>query len=373
MALVLQHRVKKLLASQQSMTSTKNLVDNLQTLVPVEGMSNVSEIRTNLKSQLDNASLGVAEGILSDVEAMLASINQLKQETEAMDGKCKHILAFLDCTERTSNAFVAQAGALSAEKIELQQELEESKQFLAKYQVDPLDIALLESKLDSTDETMSVFFEVLDRVDQIKANCKQLVEENPVSTSMEFLDKVCQHQDVAFDKLYQWTIHHCGNAENEPSRLLHHAIRFLKARSAFYVHCKEVIIAARRAMIVRRFVTALTRGGPNGIPRPIEIHSHDPVRYAGDMLAWIHSSIASENEYFKVLFDGEDSAELQKLVGLAFEGVARPLEVRLEQAISSQGAFLVIYQVVHLLGFYYFTINKLIDPTTELVLILQIT
>ena len=37
-----------------------------------------------------------------------------------------------------------------------------------------------------------------------------------------------------------------------------------------------------------RFVTALTRGGPGGMPRPIEVQAHDPRRYVGDMLAWVH-------------------------------------------------------------------------------------
>ena len=37
-----------------------------------------------------------------------------------------------------------------------------------------------------------------------------------------------------------------------------------------------------------RFVTALTRGGPGGMPRPIEVQAHDPRRYIGDMLAWVH-------------------------------------------------------------------------------------
>jgi len=108
--------------------------------------------------------------------------------------------------------------------------------------------------------------------------------------------------------------------------------------------------------MVRRFITALTRGGPNGIPRPIEMHAHDPVRYTGDMLAWIHQAVASENEFLKALFDGdlefgddEPSNQVptpiinseissnsegtstfrgKSMVGRVFEGVARPLKVK---------------------------------------------
>ena len=60
---------------------------------------------------------------------------------------------------------------------------------------------------------------------------------------------------------------------------------------------------SRRNAIVKLFIDALTKGGPNGqSPRPIELNSHDPIRYMGDMLAWIHQATASENEFLRSLF-----------------------------------------------------------------------
>lgn len=44
----------------------------------------------------------------------------------------------------------------------------------------------------------------------------------------------------------------------------------------------------RHNALFRRFISALTRGGPGGHPRPIEVHAHDPLRYVGDMLGWLH-------------------------------------------------------------------------------------
>lgn len=44
----------------------------------------------------------------------------------------------------------------------------------------------------------------------------------------------------------------------------------------------------RHNALFRRFISALTRGGPGGLPRPIEVHAHDPLRYVGDMLGWLH-------------------------------------------------------------------------------------
>ena len=97
---------------------------------------------------------------------------------------------------------------------------------------------------------------------------------------------------------------------------------------------------------------ALTRGGPNGLPRPIELHAHDPIRYVGDMLAWIHQMMATERKFLESLFgikeDGrwvgsvrvykrkqggseeqDDEDRLRVLLDKDLEGCGRPLKVSL--------------------------------------------
>lgn len=76
------------------------------------------------------------------------------------------------------------------------------------------------------------------------------------------------------------------------------------------------------------------------MPRPIEMNAHDPRRYLGDMLAWLHQALASERELLISLFGQDDpphagdhinghsgvpssSALLDRVV----EGVCRPLKV----------------------------------------------
>src|SRR5690606_17208905 len=101
------------------------------------------------------------------------------------------------------------------------------------------------------------------------------------------------------------------------------------------------------------FTTALVRGGPNGMTRPIEIHAHDPMRYVGDMLAWIHQAVASESQFLQLLVEGvTDSTEpseesvggketleghfglnltvgvdISKVLNRIFEGICKPFKV----------------------------------------------
>jgi conserved oligomeric Golgi complex subunit 6 len=72
----------------------------------------------------------------------------------------------------------------------------------------------------------------------------------------------------------------------------------------------------RNATLRGAFLGALTRGPP----RPIELHAHDPLRYVGDMLAWVHQTIAAERELLEALFglkdDGRMVGSVRAFVGL---------------------------------------------------------
>jgi hypothetical protein len=101
----------------------------------------------------------------------------------------------------------------------------------------------------------------------------------------------------------------------------------------------------RQATLLSSFLTALTRGGPSGLPRPIELHAHDPLRYVGDMLAWVHQAIAAERELLESLFgitgDGrmvgsvrvfdtksEEEEWIRELMDACVSKLCTPLKVR---------------------------------------------
>lgn len=59
--------------------------------------------------------------------------------------------------------------------------------------------------------------------------------------------------------------------------------------------------AARRSVMVRLFIDALTKGGANGIPKSIDSYVYDRKRYVGDMLAWLRQHIPTEKEFLLLL------------------------------------------------------------------------
>ncbi|RLN15326.1 hypothetical protein BBJ28_00002991 [Nothophytophthora sp. Chile5] len=452
----LQARVQKLLGSRAELEATRALLGTLVTsegsggiaegsdprpealvsMTAASGIASLADLRRNLRTSLEHKQLTLAETALTDLVHTLEQITALADRVDSLDAKCSRVQSFLETTKRETQQVQAEAAALATKRYEsgtmlplggrswgriqvvtlevtnvyvcrdqVQQEWSEARAFLDRYQLSEDEVRALYAE-NLADGDMDAFFGTLERVRQVKTDCKALVATGDVNCGLELLDAVGKYQEAGFERLYQWTARKCAEVDGEPSNMLHRAITLLSDRAEFYkyvVHyCKECLTASRRSLIVRRFIMALTVGGPNGIPRPIEMHAHDPVRYCGDMLAWVHQAIATESEFFRVLFDGDieftppsqsaspavtndpnsdasapaivdnvsSSGEMTKpvsedevctsMVGRAFDGVSRPLQVRVEQTLGSPHGIVIAYKLVHLLAFYHHKFGQLV-------------
>ena len=66
--------------------------------------------------------------------------------------------------------------------------------------------------------------------------------------------------------------------------VLQHAANALRERPVLFRYCSEEVATARHNAVFQNFVAALTQGGQGGMPRPIEIHAHDPLCVSNPML-----------------------------------------------------------------------------------------
>ncbi len=119
-------------------------------------------------------------------------------------------------------------------------------------------------------------------------------------------------------------------------------------------------------------MSALTTGSGPGA-RPIELHAHDALRYIGDMLAWVHQSIAAEREFLEALLGVDAGARmpgavrapahaadewLGELMDAAVAGLCGPLRARVLQTVRAQESALSAYKVARLLQFYALTMTR---------------
>ncbi|XP_043691691.1 conserved oligomeric Golgi complex subunit 6 [Telopea speciosissima] len=379
----LSRKLKKVLESR---TDSPDLLASLNTLSTFY-IDNTPQARRNLRSTIEKRSLTINH------EFLLAS----KAAQQALDRVEEEVNALADCCDKIAKALSgcnASTGDIISTTERLKQELEITTQrqeivscFLRDYQLSNDEInALREEDLDEK------FFKALSHVKEIHANCKILLRTHHQRAGLELMDMMAVYQEGAYERLCRWVQAECrrlGDSDNpEVSELLKTAVRCLKERPVLFKYSAEEVANMRHNALFRRFISALTRGGPGGLPRPIEVHAHDPLRYVGDMLGWLHQALASERELVLVLLDPDavintgptarrfskntDSdgatteSDMTFVLDRIFEGVCRPFKVRVEQVLQSQPSLIVSYKLINTLEFYSHTISDLLGRETAL-------
>lgn len=254
------------------------------------------------------------------------------------------------------------------------------------------------------------FFDVLARVKQVHHDCEVLLGGENERLGLELMEKSTRNLNSAYQKLYVWIQKEFRSLNLEDPRIsssIRRALRVLAERPSLFHSCLDFFAEARDYILSDAFHYALSdavsgAGGDRSV-KPIEFSAHDPMRYIGDMLAWVHSTAVSEREALEALFvaDGEELAKgiqaglssepwsridregqeeapafdgrkaLSELVNRDLTGVSRSLRQRVELVIQGHDDPVTCFKVVNLLSFYRTTFSKLVGPQSDLVELIQ--
>ncbi|KAJ1747002.1 Golgi transport complex subunit 6 [Coemansia sp. RSA 989] len=305
----------------------------------------------------------------------LAQVNSIFGELEdcvqALDQQCQHLRASINHTRSITANVATQASLLTEEQSELETRQDLAQLLLQKFVLSAKDSQTLQRQID--DE----FFRVLDRLDRMRRECQGLMVgsrgESGQQGVSELLSELAQHQDQAYKHLLRWVLSQIrilNRDTPEFSMRLKQALGRLVAHEALFDSAVVEISAIRRESLHRAFITALTRGGPRGTPRPIEAHAADAQRFVGDMLAWVHQACASERELLDTLFSHSPSLQTQaqqQLLANVLEGVSRPLEIRVQQTIAELQTPSAVYRIDSLLEFYASMFASMCLPDTPFI------
>lgn len=377
----LSRKLKKVLESR---IDTPDLLSSLNTLSSFYD-DNTPQARRNLRSTIERRALSINHEFLDASHAAQIALDSVENEVDALAECCDRIAKALNSCSASTADIISTTERLKQELETTTQRQEIVTCFLRDYQLSPEEInALREEELNEN------FFKALSHVQEIHANCKVLLRTHHQRAGLELMDMMAVYQEGAYERLCRWVQAECrklGDTDNpEVSELLKTAVRYLRERSVLFKYCAEEVANMRHNALFRRFISALTRGGPGGLPRPIEVHAHDPLRYVGDMLGWLHQALASERELVAVLLDpdtnidsgpnqfsnnsengsGKTESDLMFVLDRIFEGVCRPFKLRVEQVLQSQPSLIVSYKLSNTLEFYCYTISDLLGRETAL-------
>ncbi|CAL0314243.1 unnamed protein product [Lupinus luteus] len=380
----LSRKLKKVLESR---TDTPDLLSSLNTLSSFYD-DNTPQSRRNLRSTIEKRALSINREFIDASLAAQLALDNVENEVNVLAECCERIAKALNSCSASTGDIISTTERLKQELETTTQRQEIAACFLRDYQLSPEEInALRDEELNEN------FFKALSHVQEIHANCKVLLRTHHQRAGLELMDMMSVYQEGAYERLCRWVQAECrklGDTDNpEVGELLKTAVRYLRERSVLFKYCAEEVANMRHNALFRRFISALTRGGPGGLPRPIEVHAHDPLRYVGDMLGWLHQALASERELVQVLLDpdavvdsgpttakqlpntserssGKTESDLVFVLDRIFEGVCRPFKLRVEQVLQSQPSLIVSYKLSNTLEFYSYTMSDFLGRDTAL-------
>ncbi|KAJ9134800.1 Oligomeric Golgi complex subunit 6 [Pleurostoma richardsiae] len=265
------------------------------------------------------------------------------------------------------------------------------------------EAAILGLAADLVDDN---FFAVLSKAKRIVRDCELLLGFESQTLGLEIMEYTSKNINLAFQKLSRWLQREFKGLNLENPHIgssIRRALRTLAERPSLFQNCLDTFAEAREQVLSDAYYTALTGSSAMSTPdrsrKPIELVAHDSLRYAGDMLAWIHSATVSEREALEVLFVSGDGSEiirglqasrenevwrlladdidgsptfdavkaLNDLVDRDMSGAIRILRQRVEQVIQTNEDTTLAYKLANLLNFYRITFAKLLSTSSLLV------
>ncbi|KYR02365.1 oligomeric Golgi complex component [Tieghemostelium lacteum] len=369
MNVTLQRKIQKVLETK---LDSKELSESLNDLSGFYTENSIAS-RRNLRNDIERRYLDINKQFYQQFEMLNKSIEELVDDFNEIKSSCNDICQHLSSTSKGSLELLSKSQVLSNELKEIDHQDIMIKDFHDKF-------ILSEETLESLHQKKEIdqqFYQTLERLSEIQKQCKINLQNNQyLKSTYEILQQINDHQEKAYRKLYSWILEEFKNTlskelpEISPKGPLPTALKALDLRPRLLKLCLHDISEYRYKTISNGFITALSLGGPNGVPRPIEINAHDPLRYLGDMLAWIHQSLASEYELLSLLLkdittkvplsddikeDEPDTEKIEpifKVLNSTFESVNRPLSIRLDHILQSKPSIVVIYKIISVLDFY---------------------
>jgi hypothetical protein len=321
----------------------------------------------------------LAKQFLGEYGVLLGRIDDAERMSVELESACRVLSHSVSDADNNMRAFMHKSAELESRQGAYLEQSKEIDAFLKKFSLSTEEIDVLQNaKIDHAVQAKN-FFAALSHLCQAYKDCKSMVSSNNYNAGFELLDVLGRHQDAAFERLFEWVKVKCESTpENTSSEdvdlKLTASIKYLRELPAYFSQCQDLVTNSRRAQVVQRFIQALTQGGAsNYMSGAIDLHAHDAVRYVSDMLAWMHQTIVSEEEFLRQVFGdsptekgdlGEDAPpaglSVQELLSRCLQGLGRPLRMRVLQSLEGRVSVSALFSLHDLLTFYEGTFARLL-------------
>jgi hypothetical protein len=385
--------------------------------------SNKQNEQVPLRVQLEQKGQLLVNEFLNSFEPLRKKLYDLEFGVHNLDENSQKVEAELEKVRSHTSKYMTILNSLQEEQIILGRRTKLIEDFLETARLSENEMNTIRNCDFSIGSQVEHFFLCLTKLRKIR-NLENVLSTGWARTAgLQLVAKTSSLQIIGYERLFLWVRSNChilsskiaiekaggsiGLSSTLSSELKHvkNGLQLLHDTPDYFEQCCVAIVTKQRTNLRSQFVRALTHGGGPGGSTAIEAHNGDSQRFIGDMLAWVHGTIASEIDHLWSLFDGSsgrnassvtaskmnttfsrpfDSSDttannatstspslstnttnsirsrVQHLIPTAFDDMIRPLKVRINQAARNEESVVRCYQLSDLIQFYYDRIVKLI-------------
>ncbi|KAJ8108470.1 hypothetical protein OPT61_g8153 [Boeremia exigua] len=389
----LSSRITSVLSASYADLETRGALETLDE----RSVQNTAETRRHIRLDVQKEVIECNGEIVRDFGEVAEQLRRIGAAIKSLNSSCADMRAHITTAILDTQPVLEEATSLINQKKQIETKHQILNAFSSHFKITDDQATVLTSTAEPVREE---FFQVLTRVKKIHHDCQILLGTEDQRLGLEILEQSSKHLNGAFQKLYRWIQQEFKTLDLENPQIsasVRRSLRVLAERPTLFQSCLDSFAEARESILSGSFHAALTGANSDTshiATKPIEFYAHDPLRYVGDMLAWVHSATVSEREALEVFFvsdgdeisrsiqaglesepwlrdDGEEEVfdgrkALNQLVSRDLTGVARLLRQKTEQVIQSHEDATLAYKIANLIGFYKGTFVKLLGHDSEI-------
>lgn len=339
---------------------------------------NTGETRRHLRYNTEAEVIKANGAALKDFGPLISRLEGLGQTIEKLNKSYDKMEKLATQAENDTRSTVE-----ATDKLMKQSEGTKIKQailaaFKAKFVISEKEAEILTSSNYPIDDE---FFRVLNRVKKIHADCDSLLATDNQDLGLEIMSKMSNYLDKAFDRLFftvQRNLKTMRGDDPKFRRQISQSLSVLSERPTQFEIALKSLSESRQRNLTTNFVNALTTDTLH--EKALDFYAFDPLRYIGDILAWIHSEIINERETVSALFKDDEHVSTEEaiwsldpnetidgLVDTITSGLIKPFKSRIEQVVATETRIQTIYQLSDKLNFSSGMFSKFLQPSSHLI------
>lgn len=357
--------IKEVFINLEDKYSDNLTSNNIKELI--EPGVNGSISRKKLRGLIENELIKNQSSVLKEYSPTIKQLKVLQEKLVKLNELNNSTNEKIDKNYQLSSHFNSRIVDLNKEKKSIMLKKNLLINFKAKFTLDEYEEFVL-----SSGEINDEYFKVLQKAELINENCSILLSIDNPQLGLKIMSKINQIINKSIDKIVNFTNKSLGNLYSLNSKtkltILQKCLKYLKNKMNYYNSIVANFTESRSKVLLDDFLNEIqvsSSGSKNS--RPIFISAHDPIRFIGDLLAYIHSIVVNEIETISNIFLTDDNiSKNNEILNKILKPLSKPIKSKIDEIISLNTKLSTLYSIYNLVELYTVMFSKQLSPENDI-------